>query len=118
MACLVYLGRPVAGGNARCLATDDAARDWRAWRMLATQDGGRVKPLDSLARETLRRIADRSSVIDPETQHSWEPVAAYLAMLFDWGGWDLPHRPSGATPVPRRAVTSVCTKGIAGIACP
>ena len=51
-------------------------------------DGGRQKPLDTLAWETLRLVSNRSASADPETGHMLEPTAFYLSMLFDWPGWD------------------------------
>lgn len=63
-------------------------RDWDQWGRLAVQDGGRYKPIDSLAWETLRLTANRGSFRDPETSEKLTPVAVYLSMLFDWQGWD------------------------------
>lgn len=62
--------------------------DWQSWRTLPVQDGGRCKPLDSLARETLRLLANRTSFEDPDTGERLEPIALYMALLFDWQGWD------------------------------
>jgi len=64
--------------------------DWSPWRYLPVQDGGRRKPLDTLARETMRSLSDRTSFTDPETGRKLDSVALYLAMLFDWQGWDKP----------------------------
>jgi cytochrome c-type biogenesis protein CcsB len=62
--------------------------DWKPWRRLAVQDGGRYKPLDTLAWETLRTLCNRASLVDPESGETLEATAAYLAMLFEWPGWD------------------------------
>ena len=64
--------------------------DWSPWRHLAVQDGGRRKPLDTLARETLRATSDRTSFADPETGEALSPPALYLVMLFDRKGSDQP----------------------------
>ena len=64
------------------------AFDWSPWRYLPVQDGGRRKPLDTLARETMQSLSDRTSFTDPETGQKLDSVALYLAMLFDWQGWD------------------------------
>ena len=63
------------------------------WQSLPVLDGGRHKPLDTLARETLRRISNRRSFRDPETGKRLSPTAMYLEMLFDWQGWDRPPDP-------------------------
>ena len=76
-------------GSARAAA--DATFDWQPWQSLATQDGGRVKPLDSLAWETLRLVANRGSLTDPDTGQKLDAVQAYLVLLFDWQGGDLPQ---------------------------
>jgi len=62
--------------------------DWKPWRRLAVQDGGRYKPLDTLAWETLRTLCNRASLVDPESGETLEATAAYLALLFEWPGWD------------------------------
>ncbi len=73
--------------------------DWDQWRGLPVQDGGRYKPLDSLAWETLRMIANRGSLQDPQSGEKLEPVALYLTMLFQWQGWDAAADPhAGPSP--------------------
>ena len=67
--------------------------DWDLWRTLPVQEGGRHKPLDTLARETLRTLANCDSLIDPATNERLDPTAVYLSMLFDWRGWE--HRDRG-----------------------
>jgi cytochrome c-type biogenesis protein CcsB len=64
--------------------------DWTAWRYLAVLDGGRHKPLDSLAWETARMIGNRASFTDPETGQKLDATGLYLATLLDWQGWDHP----------------------------
>ena len=64
--------------------------DWTPWRHLPVQDNGRYKPLDTLARETLRTLSNRGSFADPDTGEKLDPVALYLAMLLEWPGWDAP----------------------------
>ncbi|MHB8897787.1 MAG: cytochrome c biogenesis protein [Thermoguttaceae bacterium] len=90
------LATPTQAGESSC--------DWDQWGRLAVQDGGRSKPLDSLAWETLRMIANRGSFEDPQTSEKLSPVAVYLKMLFDWGGWEAtptastgPHGSHGMT---------------------
>jgi ABC-type transport system involved in cytochrome c biogenesis permease subunit len=62
--------------------------DWGPWRSLPVQDDGRQKPLDTLARESLTAMANRTELADPETGQSLDATAAYLSMLFDWQGWE------------------------------
>jgi ABC-type transport system involved in cytochrome c biogenesis permease subunit len=66
--------------------------NWQAWRNVPAQNGGRYKPLDTLARETLRLIANRSSFLDPETGAQLDPTTLYLTMFFEWQGWQNPER--------------------------
>lgn len=78
------------------VSADESTYDWDQWSHLAVQDGGRCKPMDSLAWETLRLIANRGSFDDPETSQKLSPVALYMTMLFQWGGWDpAEHASSG-----------------------
>jgi len=67
---------------------DAAAIDWQLWQNLPVQSGGRQKPLDTLASETLLLTSNRTSVIDSETGQQLNPTALYLTLLFEWTGWD------------------------------
>ena len=75
--------------------------DFGPWRYLAVQDGGRRKPLDTLARETAWMLSHRTRFTDPETARGLDSVALYLAMLFDWEGWD--KSPDAQAPSAMRA---------------
>ncbi len=79
-----------------------ASFDWESWRRLAVQDGGRYKPLDTLAWETLRTLCNRASLVDPESGEKLDATAAYLTLLFEWPGWDSAAqgdaRPAGLFP--------------------
>ena len=61
---------------------------WDSWRHLPVQEGGRHKPLDTLAWETMRTLSNRAHWTDLETGQTLNPPTFYLAMLFDWQGWD------------------------------
>jgi cytochrome c-type biogenesis protein CcsB len=87
-SALVFLSFSMAG-PAR--AEEESQFDWQAWGYLATQDGGRQKPLDSLAWETLRTLSNRKSLSDPDTGRRLGAVQLYLTLLFDWQGWDQPR---------------------------
>lgn len=66
--------------------------NWDQWRDVPVQNGGRRKPLDTLAWETLRLVANRSALTDPESGERLNATAAYMALLFDWQGWDHERR--------------------------
>ncbi|MBI3468439.1 MAG: cytochrome c biogenesis protein CcsA [Planctomycetes bacterium] len=66
--------------------------DFDDWRSLPVQSGGRRKPLDTLARESLRLIRNRADFPDPKTGERLGPTALWLKMLFDWQGWQHPQR--------------------------
>ncbi len=87
----------LAAGAAPTLAGQDgvAAFDWRQWKSLPVQDGGRQKPLDTLASETFRTISYRSSFSDPQTQQTLDPTALYLTLFFSGQVWDRAASPHG-----------------------
>ena len=73
------------------MASDAGAPfDWDQWNYLPVQEGGRQKPLDTLAWETLRTLCNRGSFAEPDTGQKLDPTTFYLAILFDWQGWDQP----------------------------
>jgi cytochrome c-type biogenesis protein CcsB len=78
-------------GLAAAVSAEEAF-DWRVWRELPVRNGGRPKPLDSLGWETVRGLANQNKLVDPASGLRLEPVAAYMAMLLDWQGWDHPAR--------------------------
>jgi cytochrome c-type biogenesis protein CcsB len=86
----VFVALWAAGSSALGASETGHAFDWKPWRSLPVQDGGRRKPLDTLARETGRMLGNRTSLTDPKTGEKLEGAAFYLAMLFDWQGWDQP----------------------------
>lgn len=67
---------------------DAAAIDWQLWQKVPIQSGGRQKPLDTLAWETLLLTSNSASVIDSGTGRQLNPTALYLTLLFEWTGWD------------------------------
>lgn len=86
MAVMVATAAPV-----QAQSESRADFDWNQWRDLPVQSGGRYKPLDTLAWETLRLISNQTSFTDPETNEKLNAMALYLSMLFDWKGWDHPE---------------------------
>lgn len=69
-----------------------ANMDWHLWESVPVQNDGRVKPLDTLATETLLTMSQQSAVVDSETNRSLNPTALYLTLLFEWSGWDHPRK--------------------------
>ncbi|MCC6123635.1 MAG: cytochrome c biogenesis protein CcsA [Pirellulales bacterium] len=84
--CLLLLGT----SSAMAGTPAGANLDWKPWRYLPVQDGGRQKPFDTLALESVRMMTGGTSFSDPESGRKMDAVALYLAMLFDWQGWDQP----------------------------
>ncbi len=66
-------------------AADSSSLDFKQFGLLAIQDGGRRKPIDTFARETLIKITGRSSYTsDAKT---WEANDFVLSMLLDTHKW-------------------------------
>jgi cytochrome c-type biogenesis protein CcsB len=78
--------------SAQAAGTPHGSFDWDRWRDLPVQNGGRHKPLDTVAWEMLRLIANRTSFTDPETDTKIDALTLYVSMLFEWQGWDHPNR--------------------------
>src|SRR6266436_10096631 len=58
--------------SADASVADSSALDFKQWGLVAIQDGGRRKPLDTFAKETLIRITGRSAYID-QSGRQWPP---------------------------------------------
>ena len=71
--------RPVTIGGS-------ASLNYRQFGMLAIQDGGRRKPVDTFARESLIRITGRSSVRD-KNDRIWQPNDFVLSALLETHDW-------------------------------
>lgn len=84
---LVILSLLVAAAPAFAGEKGHAQIDWNHWRAIPVQNGGRYKPLDTVAREMLRLVSNRASFVDPDTNQKLDATALYLAMLFEWQGW-------------------------------
>ena len=92
LALLVLAG----GATGTSAGEKDAATfHWRQWQSLPVQEGGRQKPLDTLARETFRTISNQSSFVDPETKEQLDSTGLYLVLLFTGRSWDRPTSPHG-----------------------
>jgi cytochrome c-type biogenesis protein CcsB len=75
-----------AVSSAQERAADSRALDFKQFGLLAIQDGGRRKPLDTFARETLIRITARSTYTD-KNGRAWQPNDFILSVLLETHDW-------------------------------
>jgi cytochrome c-type biogenesis protein CcsB len=68
------------------VAADTASLDYKQFGLLAIQDGGRRKPIDTFARETLIRITGRSTYTD-KAGRKWTPNDFILSALLETHDW-------------------------------
>jgi cytochrome c-type biogenesis protein CcsB len=66
-------------------AADSSALDFKQWGLLAIQDGGRRKPVDTFAREALIKITGRSTYT--AGAKTWQGTDFILSMLLDTHDW-------------------------------
>jgi ABC-type transport system involved in cytochrome c biogenesis permease subunit len=67
-------------------AANNAGLGFKPWGLLATQDGGRRKPVDTFARETLIRVTGRSVYTD-QAGRKWQPNDFVFSALLDTHDW-------------------------------
>src|SRR5438876_195371 len=67
-------------------ATDSSGLDFKQWGLVAIQDGGRRKPVDTFAKETLIRITGRSTYTD-KTGRKWQPKDFVLSNVLETHDW-------------------------------
>ena len=60
--------------------------DFKPWGLLAIQDGGRRKPVDTFAKETLIRVTGRSAYTD-QAGRKWQPNDFVLSALLETHDW-------------------------------
>ena len=82
--CLLLSGICFAQ-NADMPAADSSSLDFKQWGLLAIQDGGRRKPVDTFARETLIKITGRSTYT--AGAKTWQATDFILSMLLDTHDW-------------------------------
>ena len=68
------------------VAADTASLDYKQFGLLAIQDGGRRKPIDTFARETLIRVTGRSTYTD-KAGRKWTPNDFVLSALLETHDW-------------------------------
>ena len=71
--------------NADMPAVDSSSLDFKQWGLLAIQDGGRRKPVDTFARETLIKVTGRSTYTSGAK--TWQATDFILSMLLDTHDW-------------------------------
>ena len=67
-------------------AADGRTLDFKQWGLLAVQDGGRRKPIDTFAKETLIRITGKSTYTD-NGGRKWQPNDFVLSALLETHDW-------------------------------
>ncbi len=65
---------------------DTNGLDLKPWGLVAIQDGGRRKPVDTFAKETLIRMTGRSTYTD-KTGRKWRPNDLVLSALLETHDW-------------------------------
>jgi cytochrome c-type biogenesis protein CcsB len=65
---------------------DTSGLDYKQFGLLAIQDGGRRKPIDTFARETLIRITARSTYTD-KTGRTWQAKDFIMSALLETHDW-------------------------------
>jgi hypothetical protein len=67
-------------------AANTSNLDFKQWGLVAIQDGGRRKPMDTFAIETLIRVTGRSAYTD-KTGRTWRPNDFVLSALIETHDW-------------------------------
>ncbi len=67
-------------------AADTSSLDFKQWGLLAVQDGGRRKPVDTFAREALIKITGRSTYKSPGGKR-WQANDFVLSALLETRDW-------------------------------
>ncbi|MDB6147705.1 MAG: ccsA 2, partial [Spartobacteria bacterium] len=82
VACL----SPVRGQQPAFPAANSTDLNYEQFGLLAIQDGGRRKPIDTFARETLIRITGRS-IYQDKNGRTWRPLDFVLSALLETHDW-------------------------------
>src|SRR5436189_3956566 len=76
----------VSYGQSDLANSNSGSLDFKQWGLTAIQDGGRRKPVDTFAKETLIRITGRSTYAD-KTGKKWWPNDFVLSALVETHDW-------------------------------
>src|SRR6476620_12680442 len=77
---------PMAFSQSEMPAADSSSLDFKQWGLLAIQDGGRRKPVDTFAREALIKITGRSTYRTPGGK-TWQGNDFILSALLETHDW-------------------------------
>ncbi|MGI8819921.1 MAG: cytochrome c biogenesis protein [Chthoniobacterales bacterium] len=83
---LLTLWRSSGLAQTEAVAGASSALDFKQWGLVAIQDGGRRKPVDTFARETLTKITGRSSYTGAGGR-KWEANDFILSALLETHDW-------------------------------
>jgi cytochrome c-type biogenesis protein CcsB len=83
--CVLFFASELGRAQAP-VAADSMALDYKQFGLLAIQDNGRRKPIDTFARETLIRITGRSAYTD-KAGRNWTPNDFVLSALLETHDW-------------------------------
>jgi cytochrome c-type biogenesis protein CcsB len=83
-ATLLFAG--VSWSQSDLPAANSSNMDFKQFGLLAIQDGGRRKPIDTFAREALIRITGRSTYTD-KAGRKWQPNDFVLSALLETRDW-------------------------------
>lgn len=83
---LSLLATDVSSGQAEIPSADSSALDFKQWGLVAIQDAGRRKPVDTFAREALIKISGRSS-FKAQGGKKWQANDLVLSALLDTHQW-------------------------------
>jgi cytochrome c-type biogenesis protein CcsB len=86
VAAASVLFRAAAWAQSDLPNSDSSGLDFKQWGLLAVQDGGRRKPVDTFAKETLIRVTGRSTYTD-KTGRTWQPNDFILSALLETHDW-------------------------------
>jgi cytochrome c-type biogenesis protein CcsB len=86
IAAASVLWGSVSYGQSDLPSSGSGSLDFKQWGLLAIQDGGRRKPVDTFARETLIRITGRSTYTD-KTGRKWQPNDFVLSAQLETHDW-------------------------------
>src|SRR4051794_9971341 len=86
LVAATLLPGPQLFAQAQAAAGDSSRLDFKQFGLLAIQDGGRRKPVDTFARETLTKITGRSSYTD-KTSRRWTANDFLLSILLETRDW-------------------------------
>jgi cytochrome c-type biogenesis protein CcsB len=77
---------PTSFAQHQVVAGDSSILDFKQWGLMAIQEGGRRKPVDTFAREALTKITGRSTYKSPDGR-KWQANDFVLSALLETRDW-------------------------------